>query len=831
LIVAIIKPVIFFLLLCVAFLELRGQAKDLLKKIKDTAVPKVDSLKAAIVTASIRPRMKGDTLEYNTEHMQVPPNAVVEELLKRLPGLHVDPDGTITYNGEKIEHLLVDGQDIFGSDPTMVTRNFDATKIARVQLLDRKTDQAIFTGVDDGTRIKTLNLVMKESAKDGFFGKVEAGGDTKGYYSANGALAAFRDKEQFTALGLASNTGILGFAGGNGSAGSISFLNGNTDALGASAGTGVPRFDAAALHYYNNWNNRQDDLNANYQYSHYYSQPITSMQSVQTQVDSIYGQKQNSQSTNRQDQHWLYLIYNWAPDARSAFKFTFHGSNSQGENTLGSNGVSTFNDTLVNTNQRTIRDNVSRVNVGGEVAWRIRIGGRTDRVFSADVGATKIDNTTDGYLYSIDQFFTAGGLTQSADTTDQRKQIISHSMNVVGSINYTEPLWRGAVLGLSYRLSHTGDDPLQATFNRGEGKYQDQVDSLSSRLKTDLVNQYATVTIQGKTGPLNYIIGNDWIGYAYRQRDLMTDSVLHLQYGSLAPRVFLVYTPDKSTNVDFNYVASTLQPSVAQLTPVANNSDPLHIALGNPGLKPGFSQDFRLDFRHFTTWLVNVSLNGALVNNNISTRTTTDSLGRQISQSVNVDGGRTAGLNFSVNRKVLGFDAGVYGTGTYTRSVTFVNADLSRNDAYSGGGGVSLNRFVPDKYGLQLRTNFTYFDQLSSINTAAPVHYWTQNHQGSVTLYLIRGFEVNTNVNYTWQEKTSAFGSNTSLLLWNGYVGRNFLHNKLVARFQLNNLLNRNAGISRSNVGNVNTQSSTDILGRYWMISVAYHFDKQFKKK
>src|SRR6185437_15171618 len=129
----------------------------------------------------------------------------------RLPGLQIAADGTITYNGQKIQRLLVDGEDIFGSDPTMVTRSFDASKISRVQILDRKSDQAIFTGIDDGSRTKTLNLVMKESAKDGYFGRAEAGGNTREYFNLNGALAAFHDKEQFTALGLSSNTGVLGF--------------------------------------------------------------------------------------------------------------------------------------------------------------------------------------------------------------------------------------------------------------------------------------------------------------------------------------------------------------------------------------------------------------------------------------------------------------------------------------------------------------------------------------------------------------------------------------------------------------------------------------------
>ena len=138
---------------------------------------------------------------------------------------------------------------------------------------------------------------------------------------------------------------------------------------------------------------------------------------------------------------------------------------------------------------------------------------------------------------------------------------------------------------------------------------------------------------------------------------------------------------------------------------------------------------------------------------------------------------------------------------------------------------------MQDKYSLQLNTNFTYFDQVSSINATAPVRYWTQAHTGTVALYFIRDFEVNTSAVYTWQQKTSAFSANTSVLLWNAYISRNFLHGKLAARFQLNNILDANAGISRTNTGNINSQSSTNILGRYWMVSVVYHFDKKFKKK
>ncbi|HWB94090.1 MAG TPA: outer membrane beta-barrel protein [Puia sp.] len=825
-----IKPGILCVFLCLFSSFVHGQSKPVPKNAADTTPIKVDSLRAAIVTATLRPYMKGDTLEYNTDHLLLQRNAVVEDLLKRLPGLQIDPDGTITYNGEKIQHLLVDGEDIFGDDPTMVTRNFNASKIARVQVLDRKSDQAIFTGIDDGQRTKTLNLVMKDDARNGYFGKVEGGGSTDGYYNANAALAAFRDKEQFTALGIAANTGVTGFSNA-GSGAAVNFMNGNADALDASAGIGIPQFEAAALHYANTWPGRGNHLTANYQFSHYYTQPQTFSQTLQTEPGSEYRQKQSTRSTNRQDQHWLYSIYDWAPSDRSAFKVTFHFSNSAGDNQYGATGSSSFNDTLVNSSLRTINDKVTRMNIGGVLSWRLQIGKLADRVFSVNAGATKVDIATKGYLYSLNQFYDANGLVQSMDTVDQRKQIASHNINIIGSINYTEPLWNGAILGASYGMSHTSDDPLQTTFDQGDGKYTEVVDSLSSHFETQNVSQRATLNLQGKGRRVNYTIGGDWIGYSYSQRDVIGDFMMHLHYSNWAPRAMLNYTLNKTTYLSFDYMASTQQPSISQLTPVTNNNDPLHINLGNHNLKPGFNQNFRLDFRHFRTWLVNVSLNLGLISNSIGMKTITDSLGRQISQPVNVDGAKSAGANLSLARRILGFDAGFHASATYARSVSYINADLSRNDAYTGGGGFSVNRYVQDKYSLQLNTNFVYFDQISSINAAAPVRYWTQTHAGAVTLYLIRDLEINTNAVYTWQQKTSAFSANTSVVLWNAYVSRNFLHGKLVGRFQLNNILDANAGINRSNTGNINTQSFTNILGRYWMLSAIYHFDKKFKKK
>src|SRR6185312_5124133 len=617
---------------------------------------------------------------------------------------------------------------------------------------------------------------------------------------------------------------------GGGGSESVSFLNGNTDALGASAGTGVPRFTAAALHYANSWNGPADHLIANYQFSQFFTQPKTTSESLQTQADSTYGQIQQSKSENRQIQHWVYGIYDWAPNNSTAFKFVFHGSNSEGDNRYGAIGSSTFNDTLVNSSVRNIQDKVSRQNIGGSIAWRTTSRG-SKRRFSAGIDFLKIDNATNGYLYSRNQFFESTGALQSTDTVDQRKEISSHLLNLGGSANYVSPLWKGSQLGISYRMLFTQDQPLQATYSQRDGKYQNIVDSLTNSLKTGTLNQYATINLQGKLKHLNYTLGNDLLLFKYKQQDKLADSSVHLSYLNWAPRALINYTPNPATNLNFIYTASSQDPSAAQLQPIKNNNDPLHLFVGNPNLKPGFKQSMQFNFHRFKTWIINLGLNLNMSSNDISTKTVTDSLGRQVSQPVNVNGGRAEEMNFSIGRKLLGIDVNIFANECYSRTVTYVNAEVSRNDAYAGRGGINLNKYIIDKLALQLNTSFTYFDQNSSINRSAPIRYWSQNHQGSLTLFFIPGFEINMNAVYTWQQKTAAFSANTSVLLWNGYVARNFMHDKLVVKFQFNNILDANAGVTRTNAANVNTETSTNILGRYWMLSATWHFDKKFRRK
>ena len=791
--------------------------------------PKSDSLEAVIVTPQILPpQIRGDTVEYNTSNILLRPHAVVEDMLGKLPGLHIDAYGNITYNGQQIQKLLVDGEDMFGSSPTIVTKNFGASMIAKVQVLERKSDKATFTGIDDGNRTRILNLVLKEDSKHGYFGKAEAGHDGNGVYAASGFLGAFSNRQQFTVLGMAGNNGLL--STNNNLSTPLSVFAPGGDPLGASAGEGIPRIAGGGLHYANAWNGREDHLVGNYQFGHSSTRPYQTVSTIQTLADTLYVENQNSSSVNNQDQHVLDLLYDYVPDSLSAWKFTFTGNHTLGKNELEGNGSGRFNADTVNNSLRIIRSDVDLTNSMGNLAWRLRARHKARRVFSASAQWTTNSATASGYLYSLNRYSQQGS-PQNSDTTDQRKQIGNRNTVVTGSLNYTEPLRKDLSLALTYEFAYGNSESLQNTYNRGDGKYQDYIGDLSSHYLNHTENQHTVLTLQGKKDLWSYTATFSVFRFDYHQHDLLKDSLIHYGYTNYAPRLIVRYNPNKATRLIFNYNASTQQPSISQLQPIRNNDDPLHLTLGNPNLRPSLNQNFSAEINRFKTAFFDLSFNVGLVSNAISVKTITDSLGRQISQPVNVDGSRNAALNYSMGRKIAGMDMGINTVVNYSSTVNYVNDLLNRNDNYSTGGGFRISKSGADKYTIELNAQFTYFDSRSSVNETASMHYWTMMHFATLSINFLNGFVLNSSAIYTWQQAASAFSKDISTFFWNGSISHGFIDNLLEVRIQAFNMLNWNATIFRNRVGNIDTEQKGNVQGRSFLLVLAYRFDHKHRNK
>jgi hypothetical protein len=794
-------------------------------------LPKTDSLQAVVVTpGDLRPHFRRDTVEYNTAHIRMNINANVEGMIGRLPGLQVDAGGNITYNGQKIQRVQVDGKDLFGSDLTIVTRNLNADMIAKVQVLDSKSREALFTGIDDGQRIKTLNLTLKEDSKKGHFIKAEEGGSAQKYYQVNGILSSFKEKQQFMVLGMASNNDNTSLAGTTENSGPGLNLKGSLqDPLGASAGTGIPRAEGGAAHYGDKWGSYNDFVDGYCRYGYMLTRPFSNTMTEQILPDSLYAQVQDNSSVNRTSVQSFISHFTCNLDSLSEFQFAFGGGISRGQNEFTSFGNSSFNATLVNDGQHMISSEVLNKNWHGDLMWRLQGREKKARIFSLVASISKQSNNTTGYLYSLNHFYYPNGLMQSADTVDQRKAINNDGTNVDARINYTNPVWKGAVLGVSFGINLSNSHAQQSTFGRGDGKYDERVDSLSGYYSDNFLTQRGTINLQGRGKTFDYVLGGDLLEYDYQERNVFDNSLSKYHYLNFDPRFNANFNPSVSAGYALSYNATTQLPAFAQLQPIRNNIDPLNITLGNPNLHPSYTHSLGFNFHRGQLINYTTGFNLGLTSNSISAKTHTDNLGRQISQAVNTSGSVNGGLFFYLNTHIKrqGLDVSLNNNVTYGRTVNYVNDLLSKNDNYTATSGFSLAKYIANSYNFRITTNFSYTSTRSSINSGLKTSYWSQNHTAQLGFFPLKNWEINTNLNYTWRQKTSIFDNHNSVLLWNSAINRNFLNNTLTARLAINDILGQNAGITRTINANQISQTNSNVIGRYWMLSILYRFTKK----
>ena len=284
-------------------------------------------------------KIKGDTIEYKVDSVLMKAGATVEDLLKKLPGIQVDKNGKITAQGVAVEKVLVDGEEFFSDDPTIVTRNMLSDAIDKVQVYDKKSDQAAFTGVDDGQKIKTIDLKLKADRKKGYFGKAELGTDFKQYWNNNAMLNLFEGKRKLAFYGITSNTGKTGLDWNEGSNyggssmemvsadGGMYFSSGSFDEFGSGNyyGEGLPKGWNGGAHYSNKWNGDKIHLNANYQFKKLNTSASGSTNSKYILPDTLYYINEQGNSFSSRFRNSVSGIYEYQLDSSSSLKINAQG--------------------------------------------------------------------------------------------------------------------------------------------------------------------------------------------------------------------------------------------------------------------------------------------------------------------------------------------------------------------------------------------------------------------------------------------------------------------------------------------------------------------------
>ncbi len=819
-------------------------------------VSKEHLLKEFVLTKNISAiKIKGDTTEYVADSFKVKENATVEDLLKKLPGIQVDKDGNITAQGETVQKVLVDGEEFFSDDPKVVTKGLQANAVDKVQVYNKKSEQAEFTGIDDGQKTKTINLELKEDKKKGYFGKLDAGGGTDGYFQDQGMINAFKAKRQFSAFAIMSNTDKIGLGWednnkfGSGSSTMITddgnifsySSNSNADFGGGNNqynGQGLPQTWTGGAHFADKWNDDKSHVTSNYRYA---MQNVDLAGSTTTQNvlpdNKGFISQQNKTQFSKGERHGLDFMYEWKLDSNTTIKLTADGGYKQ-SNMLTNYNTNTFNqDTgLINTNKRNITSNYYSDYVNADLVLKKKFK-KKGRTISLDFKENYKETSSNGILNSATNVYSVGK-TDTA-TADQKKVTQSNTLAFYANATYTEPLSKKVYLELNYGVTVNNSTSANYSYDTAGKGFSNKSDSLySSDYKYNILTNKGGANLKFVYKKVNFSFGGNVSDASYLQTDVYHGDTSHrYNYVNFFPRANLTYKISNQTSFTFNYWGNTQQPTINQVQPLRQNTDPLNITIGNPGLKQEFTNTFSVNFNDYKM------LSSRYLYGNFSFSTMADAIStKQISeygvntiQYINVNGNYSGYGYFGGGQKIKKLDV-MLGLQT-NMSINHVNnivltdtsnakSDIPNNhtDYNTYSFGPYINYEKEKKFEFTLQPEITYNYNKSTISTFS-TSYWSTDLNFNGTVQLPWKCEIGTTVDVMIRQKTATFPVNNNVVKWNAHVERKFLKNsQLVLKASVLDILNQNIGYSRTAQAGMIIENNYNTIRRYGMLQLIWNF-------
>lgn len=796
----------------------------------------VTAVKAAVVA-------KQDTIEFNAGSYHTAPNATVNDLLKKLPGVEVGSDGSITSNGKSIKKILVDGKEFFGDDPQMATKNLPSNMVDRVQVVDRKSDLARLTGVDDGEEETVINLTVKKDMNNGWFGNVSGGYGTDDRYQGSFVVNNFRNGNQITLLGGANNINERGFS--DFGAGRFRSFGGNG---------GINRSQRFGL----NFNVGKEEvfrIGGNILYSH---SDRTSKSRTSTQYlfpDSVSYQDAGSRSRDKGHNISSDFRIQWNIDPNNTIEFrpnfsiNFRNSLSNDSSLLRAGDPAL---TLVNSNRNSRTNKGHSVRTGGNFIYNHKFASHPGRSFSVQVNYNFSDTREKGTTWSdIEYFLRQDDSELLYRFLDNR----SWSNSTEGRLTWTEPIGNvknGNFFNIAYRIRYNWNNADKMTYDLPEPPNTDNfvpeefdrvpADAIfSETLSNSFRNKFFTQELQLGYKKVNKKYNLD-AGVLFspsmsKSEDLINDArnIPERWVFNVSPYARFRYRFSQHSSIRANYRARTSQPSMSQLQPVEDVSDPLNIVKGNPSLKPTFTQNIGIhfnDYRPESQQATFLMLNASYAINSIVSKTETNpQTGGRVTTYGNVNGNLNlfgmAMINRPFRNRKWRFNARM--NGRYSSTPGYINGEYNRtgNLGLSPSAGLT---FSCDVFQMSVNPNYSY----GRVDNTLPQQKNRITHSygffSDASLYLPFGLQLNTDIHFSNSTGYSQ-GFDSKQWLWNAELSYSVLSDKsLTFSGRAYDLLGQKQNISRSVSANAIVDSEFNDLTRYVMFGVTWNFNTLKKK-
>ncbi len=790
-------------------------------------------LDEAVVTAPLQELVvKGDTLEYNADYFKVTEVAVVEDLLKQMTGVEIDTDGTITVEGKEIKKILVDGKEFFSDDPKIASKNLPAKMVDKLQVLDNKSEMEKMTGFDDGEEEMVINLTVKPEMRRGTFGNVFAGYGSSDRYEANALVNHMQNSDQLSFVGGVNNTNNAGASdlavsmdNGRGSRGGSGAGGGRS----GGGGGGITESGNAGVNL-NKEFSKELQVGGNIRYGGNHTEATSRRYTQNFLSGGDTFEDEKNRSSNEGQNFNFDLRLEWRPDSMTTLVFRPNASRS-GTSRSEQGEFSTTRDTgdTINFGHSEYYSEANGGSAGGSLSFHRRLG-KIGRTVSLSLNGGSNHSESKGVNLSSTYYRSM----RPDDLIDQRVTDNNESRNWSGAISYVEPVGNQKYLQLSYNYRQNSSLTEKDTRTRDEEGEYTLFDTNYSRLNDNSsTSQEISLSFRSRAEKYNYSVGFHVHPSASHRKTYVGDSIISnitQNVTNYSPTAQFNYLWSRQKNLRFTYNGSTQQPSVNQISPVTDITDPLNITFGNPDLKPSFRHSASIRFqnsqpqqRRFYMW--NSTFNQT-INAIVTSRYTDIETGRKENTYRNVNGNWNANTRFTTTQPIIGNKLSVSSTtsANYSRSNGFSNHEenVSRQTNLSQNLNVRLNT---EKIQFSIRGNVAYNKVKNSLEGQQDREYFNYATSANTTLFLPYDWNIQSDIRYSTNSGYSD-GYKEQEVLWNASVEKQVLKQKNgLVRVKVYDILQQRSNIRRNVSSNYIRDTTSNTLTSYFIVHFVYRFN------
>lgn len=864
---------------------------------------------AATVTATMaRVQQVGDTTQFNADAYRVPEGSTLEALIDQLPGVEVSDNGTITVNGKTVKNILVKGKDFFKGDTSVAMKNLPTNIVSKVKVYDKKSDYTEQTGIDDGEEETVLDLDLKRELNQSWILNADVAYGTHERYNGRLFATRFTDLSRVTAFASANNVGDRGFGGPRGFGGQSGLTAVKTGGIDFSWENGLKKNTAGRL-----------ELGGNVRYSHT-ANDLVSRTSSETFLNGR-GSSSFGNSRNRSDSHSTSVNANmrfqWNPDSMTNISLRPSFTHSDSHNS--SDRLSaTFNadpyeisgmespldsvmkhnadilSTTINSNLRQTlgSSNSNQVGTNLNITRRLGTNGRNLN-FRGSINYNK--SRSSSFSISDIHYFT-DGIETSSSFLNQYTFTPSMNWNYSLRLGYVEPLGNNWFAEARYEYSYRYQDSnrsLYALNNLTEGGWNDPDNhpvigskpteaELLESVRDDFNSQYAeykyfnnniNLGVRYNSGTIRFNAGVSLnpqrTKMQYERPGQAIDTLITRHVFNVSPEVRFRYRFSRTNSLDINYRGSGSQPSMTNLLDVVDDSDPLNISMGNPGLKPSWSNSLRAEYRGYNAEHLagmNASLNFGATTNSISTRIVYDeTTGVRYSRPENISGNWNANGRFSYNFSFgpeqlmslststsVGYSENVgyvsrLGSVDYVRDLfrsfsiyapksthtadyyneIFENATSAKNKARTLDLGENLRyNWRTNYFNIGATGSINFQHARNSVQSTSNLDTWRFSYGLTASTTTPWGMEIATDIRMSSRRGYSDRTMNTNELLWNAQLSQKFLKGSpLTVSLQFYDILHQQSTVSRVLNAQMRSDTWSNAINSYIMLRLTYRLN------